>query len=324
MREDTVNNLSISQRVIGLAKQARGPRALFDEGLGERFGELAEIEIRAGQVWRARWNEVSILVLVLAVEDRDVLAAPVTIDPAAEDNRSVVLERSSTIFGVETTLWAELTSTVPIRVLDCALDKWNEDLVHWTTNTAQGRPGPIPAGTRLGRALQSELDPAALFRAELADDVELLTKAPGLPVGAPGAKHRNLASLLGTQLDLASLRSSLGLRQPEVMKLLRGQTPLALEQIELIAEVTGLSSQEIAGTVRPLPLGLVIKAEHPRWRPTWARRAQRLHVSEDQARLTGSYGVLALAARETGGGEPDWDQRLRQFLHEDETDAGGA
>jgi hypothetical protein len=54
------------------------------------------------------------------------------------------------------------------------------------------------------------------------------------------------------------------------------------------------------------------------------RRAQNLGVSEDHACLTGSYGVFSLAARETGGGEPDWDERLRQFLREEDTDAGGA
>jgi hypothetical protein len=108
------------------------------------------------------------------------------------------------------------------------------------------------------------------------------------------------------------------------MKLLRGKIPLTPDQIEVVARVTGLSSEQIAGTVRPLPLGLVIQVEHPRWRPTWMRRAQRLHISEGQARLTGGYGVFALAARETGGGEPDWNQRLRQFLHDEETGAGGA
>jgi plasmid maintenance system antidote protein VapI len=135
--------------------------------------------------------------------------------------------------------------------------------------------------------------------------------------------RRDLATLLGDTLDLASLCSLLNLRQPEVMKLLRGKTPLTPDQIEVVARVTGVSAEEIASTVRPLPLELVVSMEHPRWRSTWMRRARRLHVSEAQARLTGSYGTFALAARETGGGEPNWDNRLRQFLRDEETNAGG-
>lgn len=318
-----MSDLGVPQRFLDLAKQARGPRALSEEGLRERFGEPAEIEIDVGQVWRARWDEVSVLVLVLAIEDRDILAAPVTIDPSAEDDRSLVLEGSSTAFGVEATVWAGLASTVPIRVLDRPVDKWSEDLVRWTTHTAQGQPSAIPPGTRQGRAIQSELDPAALLQAELSDDLDLLSQAPGLPVDTPGATPRDLASLLGANPNLALLCSSLGLPQPEIIKLLRGKALLTQDQIEVVAVVTGLSCEEIASTVRRLPLGLVVQGEHPRWRPTWARRAQRLHISEVQARLTGSYEVFTLAARQTGGGEPDWDKRLRQFLRAEETGMGG-
>ncbi|MGH3971968.1 MAG: hypothetical protein ACRDS9_01370 [Pseudonocardiaceae bacterium] len=319
-----MSDLNMPQRFLDLAKQTRGPRALSEEALSERFGELAEIEIVAGQVWRARWNEVSILVLVLAVEDRDVLASPVTIDPPVEDDRCVVLEGSSTAFGVEARVWAGLTCLIPIRVLDRPADEWSEDVIRWATHTVQGRPSAIPPGARQGRAIQSELDPAAMFRAELADELELLSQAPGLPVAMPSAAYRDLASLLGAKLDLASLCSSLDLPQSEVMKLLRGKIPLTPDQIAVVAQVAGLSYEEIAGTVRQLPLGLVVEMEHPRWRPTWVRRAQRLHISEDQARLTDGYKVFALAARETGGAEPDWGQRLRQFLHEEETSAGDA
>lgn len=319
-----MREVDVSQRFLDLAKKARGPRALSEEALSERFGELTEIEISAGQVWRARWDEVSILVLVLAVEDRDVLAAPVTIDPPVEDDRCVVLKGSSTTFGVEARVWAGLTSLIPIRVLDRPVDEWSEDVVRWATHTEQGQPSAIPLGARQGGAIQSELDPAATFRAELADELELLSQAPGLPVATRSAAHRDLASLLGGKLDLASLCSLLDLPQAEVMKLLRGKIPLTPDQIAVVAQATGLSPEEIAGTVRQLPLGLVVEMEHPRWRPTWGRRAQRLHISEDHARLTDGYEVFALAARETGGAEPDWGQRLRQFLHEEETAAGDA
>ncbi|MFD2799547.1 hypothetical protein ACFS2C_09090 [Prauserella oleivorans] len=125
-------------------------------------------------------------------------------------------------------------------------------------------------------------------------------------------------------MDLALLCSSLGMRQQEVMKLLRGKVPLTPEQVNTIARVTGLAAEEIAQTVRPLPFGLVVTAEHPRWRRVWHERARRQHISEAEARLSGSYGTFALAARETGGKERNWDERLRRFLSDEELGPGGA
>jgi len=314
----------IPQRFLDLAEQARAPRGLSDQALRDRFGVLADVEIQAGQVWQARWEDVSVLVLIVAVEGRDVLAAPVTIDPPADDAHSLVLEGPSTAFGIDTTVWAGLTGTVPIRVLERPVDLCGDEVVQWTRSASEGRSGDVPAGARRGHVISSELDPAALVRAELADDLEALRQAPGLPAAAPGEQSRGLASLLGRELDLASLCSALHLAQPEVMKILRGKVPLTAGQIETIAQLTGLTAERVAASVRPLPLGLVVRMEHPRWRPTWQERARTYRVSEARARLAGSYGTYSLAARQTGGGEPDWDERLRQFLRDEDTGPGGA
>ncbi|MFD2415411.1 hypothetical protein [Amycolatopsis pigmentata] len=313
----------VPQRFLDLAKQAGGQRALTDTGLRERFGEPGEAEVYAGQVWRARWDQVSVLVLVLAVEDRDVLAAPVTVDPPVEDGHCLVVDGSSNTFGVDATVWAALATSVPVRVLERTIDTWSGDIARWISTT-EGRSEPAPAGTRHGHGGGSELDPVASFRAELADDLESLQQAPGLPAETPGMTTQDLASLLGDRLDLALLCNSLGMRQPEVMKLLRGKVPLTLEQVKTVARVTGLAAEKIAQTVRPLPFGLVVAAEHPRWRHVWHERARRQHVSEAEARLSGSYGAFALAARETGGRGRDWDERLRRFLSDEELDPGDA
>ena len=317
-----MSDLDVARRFLDLAQQSRGPQALSEDGLRERFGEPTEVELETGQVWRARWDEVSVLVLLVELAGRDVLVAPVTIDPPAEDERAAVLEGSNTVFGVECTLWAGMTTTLPMRVLDRVMDAWPAEIVRWTSCAAQDHPEPVPAGARPGQPIRSELDPAAELRAELADELEALCQAPGLPVERPGATTQGLASLLGPTLDLAALCSALGLQQPDVMKLLRGKVPLEPEQIEAVSQATGLPAEEIASTVRPLPLRLAQTLEHPRWRAVWTQRAERLQVTEAQARLASGYGTFALAARETGGGEPDWDARLRQFLREQD-DPGG-
>jgi transcriptional regulator with XRE-family HTH domain len=248
----------------------------------------------------------------------------VTIDPPAEDEHALVVDGASTAFGADSTVWVGLAGDVPTRVLGRVVDAWGDQFVGWITDAAGGRLGPAPAGARLGREIESELDSAAAFRAELADELELLRQAPGLPVESPGEAPRDLASLLGDRLDLAELCASLGLRQSEVMKLLRGKAPLTPDRIEVLARVTGLPAEKVASSVRPLPRGLVVTMEHPRWRQTWLARARRLEVSETEARLSAGYGAFAQAMRETGSGEPDWDERLRRYLHDEQSGTGSA
>ncbi|MGW0582227.1 hypothetical protein ACWD25_41285 [Streptomyces sp. NPDC002920] len=318
-----MSDLGLPQRFLDLAQRARGPRALSEAGLRERFGDPAQVELTTGQVWRARWDEVSMLVLVLDVDDLEVSAVPVTIDPPGEDETSVVVDGSRTAFGVDTTVWAGLVCCVPMRVLERVVDTWDDDIVGCTTARAQDRPGPVVAGLREGQPIRSALEPAAEVRAGLADDLEYLQRAPGLPIQESGRPAGSLASLLGDRLDLGALCAALQLPQPEVMRLLRGKTPLSLDQVDTVASATGLPAEQITRTIRPLPADLVQAVEHPRWRSVWVRRARRLGVSETQARLSGGYGTFALAARQTGGGAADWDARLRQFLRSEDGVEGG-
>ncbi|MFD8814006.1 hypothetical protein ACFV23_21540 [Streptomyces sp. NPDC059627] len=280
------------------------------------------MKLEIGQVWRARWEDVSMLVLVLGVETHEVSTVPVTIDPPGEDENSVVVEGSCTAFGIDATVWTGLTSSLPMRVLECVVDAWGEDLVEFTVARVQGRSELIPAGVREGLPIRSALEPAAEMRAGLADDQECLQNAPGLPVEEVGQPAGTLASLLGDRLDLKALCAALQLPQARVMNLLRGKMPLSAGQIDTVAWATGLPAEEIARTVRPLPADLVLLAEHPRWRPVWVRRAQRLGISEMQARLSGSYGAFALAARQTGAGDADWEARLKQFLRDEDGTEG--
>ncbi|MGW1866134.1 hypothetical protein ACWCPS_11305 [Streptomyces mauvecolor] len=304
----------VPQRFLDLAAAVRAPKELSAGGLRARFGDPAEVRLAVGQVWRARWEETSLLVLVLAITDREVNAVPVTIDPPGEDAASLVVDGTRTAFGVESTVWAGLAGPVPLRVLDRVVDLWEPDLVAWAAETADGGAPSVPAGARQGTVPASVFDPSEEVRAELEDDLDALRAAPGLPEAKGTEKVVSLGALLNGLPDLPVLGAALGVPQPEVMRILRGSVPLKPGQVEAVASATGLSVDAVAKTVRPLPAALVAAAEHPRWRETWIRRAKRLGVSEEEARLSGGYGTLALAARETGGAEPDWEGRLRQFL----------
>ncbi|MGA5818792.1 hypothetical protein ACPC54_13160 [Kitasatospora sp. NPDC094028] len=323
-REDSMSEPGVPQRFLELAAAAVAPQQLSDEGLLSRFGGPEEVRLAAGQVWRACWEETSVLVLILALATREVHAVPVTIDPPGEDEACLVVDGARTAFGVKATVWAGLAGPVPMRVLDRVVDSWELDLVAWAAEMAAGGSPSVPVGARQGIPPESAFDASADVRAVLEDDLEVLQSVPGLPAAEGSAKVVPLAELLkGRVPDLSALGTALGLSQPEVMKILRGSAPMALGQVEAVADVTGLPVEAVAATVRPLPVALVAAAEHPRWRQAWKHRAKRLGVSEEDARLTGGYGAFALAARETGGAEPDWESRLRQFLRGEDLAGSG-
>lgn len=304
----------VPEHLLRLAAQAAKPD-LQPARLLERFGAAEQVRIEEGQVWRARWNGAVVLVLVLDVGDRDVWAVPVTLDPPAEDESCLVLDGRRSVFGVDVTVWAGMVQAVPVRVLDQVLDAWDSDLVGCTRAVAQGRPGDPAVGMRAGSAPGSLFEDSVALRAELEDDLAELQAAPGLAsaVGASPAQG-SLAALLGGRPDIAQLTEALGKPQSQVMAILRGRRLLEPGDIAGLARATGLSQEQIADTVQPLPEDLVEAVEHPRWRPVMTLLAKHGAGDEAQARWQAGYGAFALAARETGGSSPDWDARLKQFL----------
>ncbi len=317
-----MSDWDVPEYLLRLAAQAARPE-LRPEGLLERFGAPEQVEVEVGQVWRARWDAAVVLVLILGVDGREVSAVPVTLDPPAENAFCLIVGRHRSVFGVDATVWGDLKRAVPLRVLDQVLDTWDAEVVGWARSRVQGLLDDPPAATRLGREPSSVFDDATALRAELEDELTELCEAPRLVCedeGMPGGA--GLAKLLGSTLDLAHLTSVLERPQSTVMAILRGKEPLELRDIVRIAEATGLPQEQVAGSVKPLPRSLVDALEHPRWRPAMRSLAQQSAVDEMQARLRAGYGTFALAARETGGGSPDWDARLKQFLAGQ--DLGGA
>lgn len=305
------------RHLLELARDASAPYPLTADGRHARFGDCRDHPIERGQIWRAIWDDVSLLILVTDVEHAEIDAVALTLDPGAEDGESIVLEPSLTALGVEVTLWVGLRASLPFRVLDEIIDQIPDRLADWMTSSKIDSRVPAPKGVRVGRPPSTVFDTSVSIRAGVEDDLEALRAAPALPV-AMGAETstRTLASILGRAVDLNVLvgaLSRLGFSQSDVMSLLRGKRPLTPDVVDVVARVTDVEPALIAEAVQPLPAEFVKEVDHPRWRPLWRERAHDEGLDEATARLRVSYEMFALAARQTGSQSPEWSARLAQF-----------
>lgn len=302
--------------MLRLAERAAAPQALTAAELRRRFGDLQRIELAAGQLWRARWEDIGLLVLLLDVDGSSCWAAPVTIDPPVEDESSVVLAPATTVLGETLTVSAGLAQQLPLRVLDQPLDVLSPDVIAYIRSVAAGRTGQAPTGCRAGNRIVSVFQPAAEVRAELQDDLGALAAATWLPqkdaeVSTQPGKTGDLRDLLGDRPDLQALMDALHARLPEVLDIIRGRRPPTPAQADALAEVTGRPAEVLLASAGPLPDELVAEVDHPRWRPVVRRRARRTGQDEARARLELAYGTYALAARQTGpAAAPSWRDRV--------------
>jgi DNA-binding transcriptional regulator YdaS (Cro superfamily) len=255
-------------------------------------------------------------VLQVAVEGTAVVV-PVTVDPPASDESSVVVDAGLTVLGHEATFWGGLAASVPFLVFDLIVGDVAPTIVDAAERAAaDGEQDMPPEGLSAGTRIESLFDSAAEVRAELSDALEGLRGAAWMTQTLPAAA--SIAELLKGRDDVPALMKeiaeTLGLRPPEVINILKGARPVTPEQAPVIARITGLTEQQVLTAVSPLPAELIRELDRPKWRS--ALRAQRSPGgSETAARLKVAYGTLALAARQTGVASADsWPQRIRQYL----------
>jgi plasmid maintenance system antidote protein VapI len=311
----------LPDRLRRLAAAMQVPRALTVAGLRDRFGDLDQVEPAAGQVWRAEWEDVSRLVLLLAAEERQWRVVPVSVEPTGEDDDSLVVDAGRTVFPVEVTAWAGLSALIPTGTLSRVIDDWGPEITAWCTDTAVGTLHEPPADTRRGRPATDPYGGSVTVRASVADDLDILVAAPLVPVQTSAVVDLKAATV---RVGLTAVIDALGLPQPTVMKIVQGKHPVTEQQAQVLAGLFGYAVEDIMAAASGLPLDLATELEQPRWRKTWRSLSRRLGVSEYAARLRAGYGTFATAFRQTGRTEPDWRSRISQWLAAHEDEIGGA
>lgn len=307
----------VPERVLQAGAAAAASPGLLEAVRSAENSTLMPDPVR-GQLWRASWEDVRQLVLVLRVTGTGTaVVAPVTADTPANDESAVMLDANLTILGHAVTVWSGLAAEIPLFVFDLVIGAVAPTIVRVAEHAAIGeRWENLPEGVSMGTPVESVFDPAAGVQAELSDVLECFRDATWAPDSLPSGK--SLRELLMGRADMPALMreltEALDLKLPEVIDLLKGTRPVDPEHVPAIARTTGLTEQEVLSAASPIPDSLVRELDRPRWRK--ALRAQRRRdESEASARLTVAYGTLALAARQTGPVAADpWPQRIRHYL----------
>ena len=302
----------MSPDILRLAAAAAAPSGLSEGARRRRFGPLEQVRVQASQVWRLRAGDLVNFVLVLqdTLTDTDlsVRVAPLTIDAPGEDADCLVANETANAFGVPVTIWAGLTTTVPLRAFDDILDQVPSEIAAYCTSVAEGRtPQAVPDACRAGRPITSIFEPASDMRAQLEDALAAFHDVPAV---VP-EQRTTIPKMTGVTLD--QVMDVLGMIQPVAMRVLRGKYPLSEQQAAELAAATGAEKSALLEAVQRPPEAVVHAVEHPRARGSLTVLAQRQGITVQQARELAAHRIYALAAREAPG-ERSWHDRLRNWL----------
>jgi transcriptional regulator with XRE-family HTH domain len=258
-----------------------------------------------GQLWRARRDDTSMLVLLTQVEPTAVDAVPVTMDDDYSTADSVLLERDASPLGVSLTVWPELGKTLPMRVLenyagDLELDGAGIDPL-----------GAVRAAGRLGRPASSPADPVLEYQARIRDDSAFMAG-----ISEPSGSGTLPNILADGRLRTAELAQILGVSPAEVLSLRRGERPISPAEAARLAPVLGLARDDLVAANPAPPNKLLVQVAHPRRRAQIVTLARVKDISEDEAFARAAFDTYALAARASGDpeGAEAWNARLDRYF----------
>jgi len=239
----------------------------------------------AGQLWRAEWDGLVQLLLVLAATDTTTETVPV-IEAEAADDTCVEIDRA--LLGWRAALLAAEAATLPIRVLDLFLGMVDDEVVARVHRVADGEVGD-------GDPIVSPLDERWGHRVQIHENLAALAEATWVPHTAePG-----LVDLLRSTWSRPKLLADdLGITPGQATAILAGERPLNDDQRREVGHRLG---REI-GPAAP-PDDVVWAIDHPTLRPSWRAKARRAGRQDSPAFRWETYSNsnFALAARTTGG-----------------------
>ncbi|WP_433272273.1 hypothetical protein ACQPZA_18810 [Pseudonocardia xinjiangensis] len=298
----------IPQELLALAEQSAAAQ-LTEAALDDRFGRRSTWLPTAGQLWRAVHEDVTALVLLVAVDAESVSAVPVTVESTDVDIDTIVFDGSS--LGAPVTVWTGLRRSLPVEVLDRPIDDLGAVAVQQVMVEAAAGREPVT-----GLA-------ASDTRAELVDDLVVLATATAEVDTALDTAEA--APAAGVDLDalepdvleeaLVEAAARLGVSLPVVLELIDGRRPPTPAEADVLRATVGGVPE-----TSPPPSGLVVELAQPKWRGLVRQFRRQGHTTDHGVRTTMAYEINAMAARQTGDREPYWPDRILRWAEAHQLD----
>ncbi|KIF67148.1 hypothetical protein HY68_36215 [Streptomyces sp. AcH 505] len=287
------------ERLLAAAAQLKVPEAV------RTVATATPSDPEPGQIWRAAWGTVSELLAVTAVGDDAVHVIPVSME-AFHDEKTLILPGSASTLEVPLALWCGLKGTVPWCVLDRQMGELTIPLPvdGYLTN-----PDALPAG-RWGAPAPSTAAQPVEYRGSVADAINELSSAHWVPEGTGRLgqlfrEHHVTTAQLADHLDVPPARA---------LALWRGLAPLTHEQAQRLAELLHLPPSTLLAANPAVPPPVIRALGRPLRRRQLRHLAEEEDESEDEVRRRAAFDVFALAARQPGGRNTDWEARVERYF----------
>jgi len=249
-----------------------------------------------GDVWRATWDDVGEIVLVVRVDADYPYAAPVVVAAPEPDSTSYLWPATDNPFGSDASVFVSFASPLP----PCVFDEWLTDgpkLTGWTAPSRQ-RPDIAQLSWRAHLlAAMAELATATWIEAE--------DREP----------QRLSEALAEAGLTTSAAARALGLQPRDLTLVNRGKRGLSDQELERLAEL-GVTTQRLLR--RPnVDTNLARDLDRPRWKPAVRREMRKRMLDEARTRSSVALEAQQLAARvskEAPTAARDWTPLIAMVL----------
>jgi hypothetical protein len=325
------------QRAVGGGTAALAPfTTLTTEVHALTLDAEAREDVAVGELWRLRWQDVTELAVVVAIDQWWVTVAPVTTDVNAADEYDIILPETASVLGTEFAACLSLESTVPLFVFDRQITPASRPALD-TGKAATQLPPPEtirdawrawrrgvtgPAHLTFGTPVdEADLDRREL-RSSIAGGFTHLAGAASVIQGDPVGDIAPLVQQVkGLGLPPDQLAARTGLDMGVFLRIKRGRRVTRREAAQL-APLLDTDTRTVLDANPPFDDALITEVSRPVHRPA-LRRLAGAHSSEDDQRLEMAETVEPQAARTattatTGPatGHTDWASKVAVYLRQ--------
>ncbi|RYF12682.1 MAG: hypothetical protein EOO77_17060 [Oxalobacteraceae bacterium] len=258
--------------------------------------------VRSGDIWRALWDGVAILVLVGSVVDNlpnRVHGVPVDVGDEEADDSSIILPADSTTFALPVTVWPDLATDFAALILDRRIGDIRGGFKTLDKVTKMGKRG---------RPILRDTSPRSHAKRIRELSVDILHDAAKLPSGTG-----TLQTLLAT-LSMATIADALEGNRALAVKIKRGTAAVDAAQAAILASLIGTSTQAVLDANPHAPAEFSMEVTNPRHSELLRAVASSRIETESEAFTQMTQSVLALAARGEHRDRADWAGRVDTYL----------